>query len=313
MAYTLRKIRSAVVTGATGMIGAALCRCLAERGIDVYAVCRPNSLRTANLPMSDRLRVIFCDMAELGRLPELIRGKVDAFFHLAWAKTTGDGRNDMPAQVDNIRAAIEAVHAAGTLNCRVFVGAGSQAEYGRVDGILHAQTPCFPENGYGMAKLCAGQMTRLECAKLGLEHIWMRILSVYGPCDGENTMVSSVARKLLAGERPSLTAGEQLWDYLYADDAARGFYLAAAHGRGGAVYPLGSGRARPLRYYAEALRDAVDPNLPLGLGEIPYAPLQVMHLEADIAPLREDTGFLPETEFADGVKKTIAWLQKNDR
>ena len=49
------------------------------------------------------------------------------------------------------------------LGCYKFIGAGSQAEYGRVEGKLTALTLTFPENGYGIAKLCAGQMSRILC------------------------------------------------------------------------------------------------------------------------------------------------------
>lgn len=83
-----------------------------------------------------------------------------------------------------------------------FVGAGSQAEYGRVNHALTPDTPCFPENGYGMAKLCAGQMSRVECEKLGLVHIWPRILSVYGPYDGKNAMITTPCSRP-AGTAPS--------------------------------------------------------------------------------------------------------------
>lgn len=37
------------------------------------------------------------------------------------------------------------------------------------------------------------------------------------------------------------------------------------------VYCIGSGQARPLREYIETLRDAVDPSLPLGIGDKNYA------------------------------------------
>lgn len=233
----------------------------------------------------------------------------DAFFHLAWAHTIGAGRNDMPAQIENIRYTIDAVRTAAAMGCRVFVGTGSQAEYGRVDGVLRADTPTNPENGYGMAKLCAGQMSRTEAAALGMDHVWARILSVYGPHDGPNTMISATIQKLLAGQCPDLTAGEQKWDYLYSADAADALYRMACHGRSGAVYPVGSGTARPLREYIETLRDAIDLALPLGLGKIPYGPQQVMFLQADITQLAADTGFAPRTAFADGIRATIAWAK----
>ena len=300
-----REFKTAVVTGPTGAVGTALCRELLDNGIRVFAVCRPDSPRVAALPVHPMLQVMACDISALRRLSEMIPNGADAFFHLAWAKTTGEGRNDMIAQNENVRYTLDAVAAAEALGCRVFVGAGSQAEYGRAEGVLRPDTPCFPENGYGMAKLCAGQMSRVACEQRGIDHVWARILSIYGPHDGAGSMVSSVITKLLRREKPALTAGEQLWDYLYADDAARALYLLALSGKSGKVYPLGSGRAQPLKAYIEAIRDAIDPSLPLGFGEIPYAPLQVMHLQADISALTADTGFTPDTDFAEGIRATI--------
>ena len=59
----------------------------------------------------------------------------------------------------------------------------------------------------------------------------------------------------------------------------------------------------------DGLRDAIDPALPLGLGNIPYGPQQVMFLQADITQLAADTGFAPRTAFADGIRATIAWAK----
>ena len=306
-----RNIQTAVVTGPTGAIGIALCEKLLRENVTVYAVCRPGSSRIKDLPKAAALHVVECDAKELATLPQKMEGvSVDAFFHFAWAHTIGRGRNDMPAQIENIQSTIDAVRAAKALGCQVFLGAGSQAEYGRVEGLLKSDTPAFPENGYGMAKLCAGQMSRVEAKALDIDHVWVRILSVYGPHDGPMTMISGTIRKLLAGERPALTAGIQRWDYLYAGDAADAFYLAACHGRNGAVYPLGSGQAMPLKDYIIQMRDAIDPALPLGLGEVPYGPLQVMHLQADISALQADTGFVPKTPFAEGIRRTMDWVKR---
>ena len=118
-----RKLGRAVITGPTGAIGIALCRFLLNRGLTVYAVSRPNSRRQTALPVSERLRIVLCDGAELSGLAERIPGGADAFFHLAWSGTVGAGRNNMSAQIDNIRWTLDAVHAAADMGCRVFVGA----------------------------------------------------------------------------------------------------------------------------------------------------------------------------------------------
>lgn len=319
-----RTIESAIVTGPTGAMGVALCRRLLDAGCEVYAVCRPDSARLGAVPKHEKLHLVLCGLGELERLPELIKGPCDAFFHLGWLYVAGPsrsdvlskagilremGRNDMPMQISNITDTIYAVHSAAALGCKVFVGAGSQAEYGSAGGILHEDTPCTPKNGYGMAKLCAGQMSRIECQSLGIAHIWPRVLSIYGPHDGDRTMMTTTIRKLLRGEVPALTPGEQKWDFMFSEDLAEAFYLMALHGRDGAAYPVGSGKAFPLQDYIRTLRDAIDPSLPLGFGQVPYSPVQVMHLQADISGLQEDTGFEPRTEFAAGIRKTIDWVR----
>lgn len=308
---TNRQIRRAVITGPTGAIGTALCLELANHGITVYAICRPGSARASAIPAHPLIKTVSCDISDLKSLPGKLPEGADAFFHFAWAYTIGPGRNNIPAQIENILYTIDAVAAAKDLGCQVFIGAGSQAEYGRVEGVLTPDTPCNPENGYGIAKLAAGHMSRIECNNLGLQHIWARILSVYGPGDGPNTMISGVIRQLLNGEKPALTAGVQMWDYLYSEDAARAFRLISQYGGDGKTYVLGSGIARPLKDYILQLRDAIDPALPLGLGEIPYGPLQVMHLQADISSLQTDTGFSPQTDFPTGICKTIDAIKRN--
>lgn len=308
-----RKIKTVIITGPTGAIGIALCQLLVREGVNVYAVCRPDSPRQRALPVSSHLHLTSCDMADYGSLPNRIGTPADAFFHLAWAGTTGEGRNDMLLQTGNIRSTIAAVHAASELGCQVFLGAGSQAEYGRVEGALKPDTPCNPETGYGMAKFCAGRMSRAECQRSGTAHIWVRILSVYGPGDGGGSMIMSTIRSLLAKQKPSLTAGAQMWDYLYVSDAAEALYRAALYGHDGAVYPLGSGTAMPLRSYVEILRDVIDPSLPLGFGEVPYSPTQVMYLQADISELTAHTGFLPKVDFPTGIRTTIQGLSISSR
>lgn len=306
-------MKRAIITGPTGAIGMALIQKCIENGTEVTAVCHRGSRRAARIPVSDKISVVACDLDELRALPEILegQGRYDVFFHLAWACTAGEGRNDTEVQTQNIRYTMDAAEAAGRLGCECFIGAGSQAEYGRVEGRLSAETPAFPENGYGIAKLCAGQLSRLRCSQLGIRHIWFRVLSVYGKYDGEQTMVMSSIRKMLQGESPEYTPAEQMWDYLYSEDAARAFCLAAEKGRDGAVYCLGSGQAVPLREYIEILQDEIDPCLPLKIGAKPYAEKQVMYLCADITDLREDIGFVPEIGFREGIRETVRWVKED--
>lgn len=299
-----------VLTGATGAIGIAIIQQCIEQGIEVYAFIRKASKRNERIPQHELVHLIECDLSELSTFDVSKIKTCDVFYHLGWAATIGDGRNDMQLQLKNIQYTLDAVGLADRLGCHTFVGTGSQAEYGRYEGKLNAEVPVFPENGYGIAKLCAGQMTRIECEKKGLRHVWVRILSVYGPYDNDNTMVISTIRKLLNGEKPALTLGEQKWDYLYSKDAAKALLLLGEHENANGVYCLGSGKAQCLKEYIMTMRDAINPETKLGLGELPYGEKQVMYLCADLEKLQRDTEFQPEVSFEQGIKETIDWMKK---
>jgi nucleoside-diphosphate-sugar epimerase len=133
------------------------------------------------------------------------------------------------------------------------------------------------------------------------------VFSTYGPLEDLSWMIPYLIRTLLRRERPSLTACEQQWDYLFGPDAADAIWSVAKTTTATGVFNFGSGRANSLRKIVETLRDAIDPNLPLGIGEVPYRPDQVMHLEADIARLTRATGWTPATSLEEGLKQTVAW------
>lgn len=302
-------MKRAVITGPTGSIGLALINELVSNGVEVVAVVRPGSRRADRIKTSDMVKRVDCDLSELNKLPELIREGADVFYHFGWDGTFGNSRNNMYGQNLNVKYALDAVEAAFALGCDTFIGAGSQAEYGRYEGSLNESVPAFPENGYGIAKLCAGQMTRIACKQKGMRHIWTRILSIYGPYDGENTMVMSTIYKLLNSEKPSCTKGEQMWDFLYSKDAALAMRLLGEKGTDGRTYCIGSGKARLLKEYIDIIGQNANKNVTIGYGDIPYGPLQVMYLCADITALREDTGFEPRYSFEDGIKETIEWCR----
>lgn len=296
----------AIVTGPTGVIGVALIEKLIREGIEVLAVCRCGSSRIINISRNNKVQVLECSIDKIKELPRLTNKNYDVFFHFAWEGTTAMARNNMYLQNQNVKYTLDAVEVACALGCHTFVGAGSQAEYGRVEGMLKSSTPCFPENGYGMAKLCAGQMSREYAHQLGLKHIWVRILSVYGPYDGEQTMVMSTIKNLQEGIVPKLTKGEQMWDYIYSCDAARAFYLLGEKGVDGKTYVLGSGQARPLAEYINEIREVVNPKADIALGTLPYGEKQVMYLVADISELEKDVSFEPSVNFKEGIKMIVS-------
>lgn len=298
-------MKRAIITGATGAIGTALIAELVNNNIEVLVLCNRNSKRKDRIPKHPLILQKECSLNEMVTMQNDTGKEYDVFYHFAWAGTTGPERNDMYLQNENVRFALDAINLAKRFGCKTFIGAGSQAEYGRYEGLLKPDTPVFPEMGYGMAKLCAGQMTRMEAQKLGMRHIWTRILSVYGPNDGPNSMVMSTIHKLQNGELPEFTKGEQIWDFLYNGDAAKAFLLLADRGIDGKTYILGSGNGKPLKEYIEIIRDVVSPGAELGIGKLPYSDKQVMYLCADITETKQDLDWTPQMTFREGIKKIM--------
>lgn len=298
-------MKRAIITGATGAVGTALVKELITNNVETLVLCREGSKRNHQIPDHPLVTRKYCSLDQLASIENDTGKNYDVFYHFAWMGTTGAERNDMYLQNQNVQFALDAVGAAKRFGCHTFIGAGSQAEYGRVEGVLRTDTPAFPEMGYGIAKLCAGQMTREYAHQQGMHHIWVRILSIFGPNDGPQSMVMSTINKLQNGEVPQFTKGEQMWDYLYSEDAAQAFSLLGEKGHDGKVYVLGSGNAKPLAEYIMELRDVVNPNAEIALGAIPYSPKQVMHLEADIHDINNDTGWIPTTQYKTGIKKII--------
>lgn len=306
-------INTAIVTGGTGVTGTALVRYLLKQGVYVTALVRPGSLRKRYLPEDDkRLTIIDWGMENYKESSMLFKeNKYDVFFHLAWDGSMGkqkeDNRNNMYLQHQNTLYMLDAVELCRKVNCKNFVVTGSQAEYGRCDGKISEQTRECPENGYGIAKLCAGQMTRIMCRNYGIRHIWARLFSVYGPYDGTHSLIDTSVKKLLKGESPEYTKGEQLWDYLYSFDAAKALFLLSEKGRDGEVYCVANGSPKILKNYIEIMHRVVNPNISPRLGVIPYGSSQVMSLVADINKLKEHVGFEPEYTFEMGIEEIKQW------
>lgn len=311
-------VKKIIISGATGAIGIALIQYALEQKMEILAMCHRGSKRIASLPKDRNLQVLELNANEYAYFTSEKKkmaalGKYDCFFHLAWQGTTGNERNDVYLQMCNIKSTLDAVELAAGLGCRCFVGAGSQAEYGRVEGMLSSVTPTFPENGYGIAKLCAGQMSRIRCEQLKIKHVWTRILSVYGPGDGENSLIMSAINGFLHQKHINFTSGMQKWDYLYSKDAARILMGLSEWGEDGKIYCVGSGKIQEIKEYIHQIyviingKDASDAQL--GIGNIPYADKQVMHLQSNISEwpveLKKEFAERPMCSFAEGIRHII--------
>ena len=90
-------MKKAIITGPTGAIGIALIQTLMEYGVEVTAVCHCGSSRISRIPVSDKVRIVECDLNQVKSLPEILEHDYEVCYHFAWACTTGDSRNNIDA------------------------------------------------------------------------------------------------------------------------------------------------------------------------------------------------------------------------
>ena len=299
------------LTGASGFVGSFLLPRLLDRGHDVAALHQPGFDDSRIRAHLARVHIIAGDLADLDAYRDPIADFApDAMVHLAWDGVAGSARND-PRQTYNLPATVNLLALGGELRVKHWLGLGSQAEYGPHSAALDEQTPTRPTTLYGITKLAACLATERLCEQYGIRFAWLRLFSSYGPTDHPTWMIPSLILSLLRRERPALTAGEQLWDYIYVEDVAEALYSVLTTSSASGVYNLGSGRAIPLRQLVEQIRDYVDVTLPLGFGEVASRPDQVMHLEADTTRLHQATGWAPRVELAVGMERTVRWYREH--
>lgn len=288
------------ITGASSFIGVEICRYLSDNGHQVIAMSRREKDDLNAIASDGNLRVFRADMQSL--FEKATDVKADVFVHLAWAGTSHEDRNNPAIQADNIKNALECVKLSERMGCQLYVDAGSQAEYGLVPGVLTEEIPCNPITAYGKAKLQMYNDTKALTAQLGLKYIHLRILSVYGEKDHDETLIKSCLRKLKKNEPIVMRSGGQKWNYVYVKDAARQIAELSLHAIGDnsfrcEVYNIASEDTRTLSEFVEVMKSICGSKSELSFGG--YDKKKDVNLDPDVKKTKEIvtplTGFIFES------------------
>lgn len=304
-------MKKAIVTGASGFVGAAVCRELVEQGVEVTAVARHRNERIADIKKEQEIRIVYNDLSDASLFADIIADRdIDVFYHFAWAGSAGLLRGDAKVQMDNVRCACNAVKACAAVGCKRFVFASSIMEY-EMEAIMALETEPGINTLYCIAKTAANHMARTVAGSLGIDYIRAVISNIYGPGEMSPRLVNTSLRKMLDGEHCSFTAGDQMYDFIYITDAAKAIAAIGEMGRSNKTYYVGSQNPRPLKEFLITMRDCVDPGIKIGLGEVPFKGVSLTYREFDIDSVKNDTGFIPTVSFTEGIQNTIAWLRRN--
>lgn len=295
--------RRVLLTGASGFIGARLCRRLRDRGALVHAVSR----RTAPTEADQGVRWERADLADGDAARALVhRVRPDLTLHLA-SQVAGarDLALVLPMLHANLLAAVNVMTAAVEAGCRRVVQAGSMEEPapGAPDAV--------PQSPYAAAKWAVAGYARMLHALHGLPVVHLRIFMVYGPGQRDlRKLVPYVTLSLLGGQAPRVTSGAREVDWIYVDDVVEAFLAAAvADGVEGAALDVGSGELVPVRAVVDRLAELVGGSARPAFGAIADRPLERVSV-ADPGRTTAATGWRPTTTLEEGLRRTVAFYRE---
>lgn len=294
-------MRIFAVTGATSFIGIHLIENLLENGCFVYAIIRPKSTKLNRLTLHDNLKIIELEMDAYDKLDSYINEKIDGIFHLAWEGARIPYRDDKILQLKNYESSICIMKSAIRLGVQIFIGSGSQAEYGKCIGKISEDYVTDPTTEYGKYKLKTYRTLSALSKENNIKFKWTRIFSVYGRYDYEGTLVMSALKKLSRNEDMQLTECKQSWDFIHVEDAARAMYMLGINHCDDGVYNIASGEVRQLKDFVMDMKKIVNSCSKLEFGAISYGPEGMVSFEPSISKLKKNLDWECKVNFEEGI------------
>lgn len=293
-----------LVTGASGFIGLPLASELARRGAEVHALSRRRSP-----PPLPGVRWHEADLADGARVEELLRELApERLVHLAWCTEHGRYRR-APENVAWVERSLGLVRAFVRHGGRRLLVVGTCAEYdwSSADGPLReSRSRVAPATLYGVAKDALRRVAGAYVEQEGVELAWARPFFLYGPRERPERLVASVVRSLTAGESVSTGEAARVRDFLHVEDAAGALAALLDSPVTGAVNVASGVGVRVDEVVARLARLLGRPEL-VRRGALPDRPGEPPLLVADVARLREEVGYRPRWELADGLAATVRW------
>jgi dihydroflavonol-4-reductase len=216
----LTEVRRALVTGASGFIGAHCVRFLAGRNwrvraLDVHPA--PNDFKSLEIEFTQ------ADLRDSSTLTALLKG-IDVVFHLA-SVHLDVGASFAEFEAVNVRAVAALVAACAAAKVRRLVHVSSVGVYGHVEHPpADESAPLHPENDYERTKRAGEDAAREAAKRHGVDLVIVRPSWVYGiGCPRTEKLIGALRR----GRFFYIGAARNLRHPVYISDFLEGMWLAA--------------------------------------------------------------------------------------
>jgi CDP-glucose 4,6-dehydratase len=319
-------VRRALVTGAHGFVASHLAVALLERGIEVRILDRPDP-RTADvggprrsaldlLGIRDEVETVEADLRDAEGVEAAVAG-CDSVFHLA-AQTIVGAARESPLQTFeiNVRGAWNVFEACRTHSAERVVFASSDKAYGASPELPYREDfPLRAAYPYDASKAAADIVARSYAHAYDLPLAVTRFANIYGGGDlNFSRLVPEATVAALEGRAPVIRSdGSPERDFLHVDDAVSA-YLAIAgaldRGKGsGEAFNAGGEQPHSVREVVDLIAKAagagIEPEY-RGAG-VPEGEIDRQYV--DSSKLRAVTGWRPEVDLGDGLRRTLEWYR----
>lgn len=311
-----------LVTGGAGMIGSHLVDLLLDAGAREVVVLDDLSRgRMDNLAgATARGGVTFVqgDIRDRALLARTFAG-IDVLYHLAAIRLTQCAEQPRLSLEVMAEGTFNVFEAACEARVARLVAASSASVYGAADRFPTDESHHQHNDRtfYGAAKTYSEGLLRAFREANGLDYVALRPFNVYGPrMDTLGAYTEVLIRwmdRIEQGKPPIVFGdGAQSMDFVYVEDVARAFQLAATNGAPGEVYNVASGVETSLRGLAEALLRAMDSAIGIEFAA-PRAGSPVPRRLAATEKAGRDLGFEAAYTLDEGLRRLVSWWRKSGK
>lgn len=294
--------RRALVTGASGFIGAALVRRLLAQGWQVHVVLRPDTPRAALAALGPQLTIHTHDGDTAGLIAIMQAAAPQAVFHLASLFLAQHTAEQVTALVQsNVLFSTQLAEAMAHNGVTLLVNTGTSWQH-------HDNQPYNPVCLYAALKQAFEAVLRFYVETAGLRVVTLKLFDTYGPGDARPKLLHLLKRHAESGAPLAMSPGEQLIDLVYIDDVIDAFMLALGQLQGAPAgsmeeYGVSSGAPLALKRIAAIYAEVSGRPLNIEWGGRPYRPREVM---VPWTAYRTLPGWRPRVDLRSGIRRSLA-------